>query len=71
MTGKFTYGNSTLSYANASESLLLMLTPPLYKYIDNQVVSCSGTADDNILALPHSILCAQCVTPFLCKFFKQ
>ena len=58
MTGKFTYGNSTLSYANASESLLLMLTPPLYKYIDNQVVSCNSTADNNILALPLGRFCA-------------
>jgi hypothetical protein len=34
------------------------LTPPPYKHIDNQVISCSNTAKDNILALPLGIFCA-------------
>jgi hypothetical protein len=37
MTGKFTYGNHTISYASASESLLATLTPPYKAY--NQLVS--------------------------------
>lgn len=65
MTGKFTYGSHTLSYATASESLLAMLTPP-YKYPYNQIVSRSNAALSHILALPLGILCARCVTPFLC-----
>ena len=63
MTGKFTYGNSVLSYATASESLLAMITPPC-KHPYNQIVSRSYTVLNHILALPLGILCAQCVTPF-------
>ena len=37
MTGKFTYGNHTLSYATTSDSLLATLTPPYEAY--NQLVS--------------------------------
>ena len=59
MTGKFTYGNHTLSYATASESLLATLTPP-YKYPYNQIVSRSNTAQSHILALPLGILCPVC-----------
>ena len=66
MTGKFTYGNSVTSYATASESLLAMLTPPPYKHSYNQIVSRSNAALSHILALPLGILCARCVTPFLC-----
>ena len=56
MTGKFTYGNHTISYATASESLLAMLTPP-YKHSYNQIVSRSNTVQSHILALPLGILC--------------
>ena len=56
MTGKFTYGNHTLSYATASESLLATLTPP-YKHPCNQIVSCSNTVLSHTLALPLGILC--------------
>ena len=56
MTGKFIYGNHTLSYANASESLLAMLTPP-YKHSYNQIVSRSNAALSHILALSLGILC--------------
>ena len=66
MTGKFTYGNHTLSYANAEESLLANLTPPLYKYSYNQIVSRNNTTQSYILALPLGTLCARCVTLFLC-----
>jgi hypothetical protein len=65
MTGKFTYGNHTLSYATTSESLFAMLTPP-YKHSYNQIVSRSNAALSHILAIPLGILCARCVTPFLC-----
>ena len=51
-----TYFSGTLSYANASESLLAMLTPP-YKYPYTQIVSRSNTAQGYILALPLGILC--------------
>ena len=51
-----TYGNSLISYANASESLLAMLTPP-YKYPYNQIVSRNNAALSHILALPLGILC--------------
>ena len=36
-TGRVTYGNSVISYANASEALLKMPTPPC-KLIDNHKV---------------------------------
>ena len=65
MTGKFTYGNSFISYATASESLLAMLTPP-YKYPYNQIVSRSNTALSHILALPLGILCLVRNAFFLC-----
>ena len=55
-TGRVTYGNSVISYANASESLLATLTPP-YKYPYNQIVSRNDTAQSHILALPLGILC--------------
>ena len=56
MTGKFTYGNSFISYANTSESLLVTFTPP-YKHSYNQIVSRSNAALSHILALPLGILC--------------
>ena len=55
-TGKFTYSNSFISYADASESLFAMLTPPC-KHSYNQIVSRSNTAQSHILALPLGILC--------------
>ena len=55
-TGKFTYGNYTLSYATASESLLAPLTPPC-KHSYNQIVSRRNTVQSHILALPLGILC--------------
>ena len=58
-TGRFTYGNSFISYANASESLLATFTPP-YKYSYNQIVSRRNTAQSHILALPLGILCPVC-----------
>ena len=51
-----TYGNSFISYAMASESLLAMLTPP-YKQSYNQIVSRSNAAQSHILALQLGILC--------------
>ena len=50
MTGKFTYSNSALSYATASESLLATLTPPI-KYTHNQIVDCNNTVYKLVLAL--------------------
>jgi len=64
MTGKFTYGNSSLSYATASESLLVTLTPPC-KHSYNQIVSRNNTALSHILALPLGILC-----PVRSAFFR-
>ena len=64
-TGRFTYGNSVISYAMASESLLATLTPPR-KYSYNQIVSRSNTAQSHILALPLGILC-----PVRDAFFVQ
>ena len=64
MTGKFTYGNHTLSYATASESLFATLTPPC-KHSYNQIVSRSNTAPSHILALPLGILC-----PVRSAFFR-
>ena len=63
MTGKFIYGNYTLSYATASESLFAMLTPCKHSY--NQIVSRSNTALSHILALPLGILC-----PVRSAFFR-
>ena len=57
MTGRFTYGNCFISYANASESSLATLTPP-YKHSYNQIVSRSNAALSHILALPLGILCS-------------
>ena len=54
-----TYGNSFISYADAWESLLAMLTPPC-KNIDYQIISRSYTAQSHILALPLGILCPVC-----------
>ena len=62
-----TYGNSFISYATASESLLTTLTPPC-KHSYNQIVSRNNTAQGYLLALPLGIQRARCVTPFLCKF---
>ena len=67
-TGRFTYGNSFISYANASESLLAMLTPP-YKQSYNQIVSRSNAALSHILALPLGIF-VRCVTPFFVQILK-
>ena len=64
-----TYGNSFISYAMASESLLAILTPP-YKYPYNQIVSRSNTAQSHILALPLGILCPVRNAFFLCKFLN-
>ena len=58
-TGRVTYGNSVISYANASESLFAMLTPPC-KHPYNQIVSRNSTAQSHILALPLGILCPVC-----------
>ena len=72
MTGKFTYGNHTLSYATASESLLATLTPPLpYKQSYNQIVSRSNTALSHTLALPLGILCPVRNAFFVCKFLNN
>ena len=51
-----TYFSGTLSYANASESLLATFTPP-YKYPYNQIVSCNIAAKSHLSALPLGILC--------------
>ena len=42
--GEATYCNGICAFAGAEAMLHFMLTPPLYKYIDNQVVSCNNTA---------------------------
>ena len=69
MTGRFTYGNSFISYANASGSLLAMLTPP-YNQSYNQIVSRSNAALSHILALPLGILCPVRNAFFVCKFLN-
>ena len=53
-----TYGNSFISNATASESMLARFTPP-YKFSYNQVVSRNNTAQSDILALPLGMLCAE------------
>lgn len=70
MRGKFTYGNSFISNATASESLLAMLTPPPYKHSYNQIVSRSNTVLSHILALPLGILCPVRSAFFVCKFLN-
>ena len=65
-----TYGNNFISYANASESLLAMLTPP-YKHSYNQIVSRSNTVLSHILALPLGILCPVRNAFFVCKFLNN
>ena len=45
-----TYGNSFISYANASESLFATLTPPC-KLINNQIVGCDSAASEFASAL--------------------
>ena len=70
MTGKFTYGNHTLSYATTSESLFAMLTPPC-KHSYNQIVSRSNTTLSHTLALPLGILCPVSNAFFVCKFLNN
>ena len=60
-----TYFSGTLSYANASESLLATFTPPC-KHSYNQIVSRSNAALSHILALPLGILCLVRNAFFLC-----
>ena len=69
MTGKFTYSNSTLSYATASESLLVTFTPP-YKHSYNQIVSRNNAALSHTLALSLGILCPVRNAFFVCKFLN-
>ena len=45
-----TYGNSFISYANASESLLATLTPPC-KHPYNQIVSRNNTAQKSSIGV--------------------
>ncbi len=65
-----TYGNSFISYATTSESLLATFTPPC-KYPYNQIVSRSNAALSYILALPLGILCPVRNAFFVCKFLNN